>query len=359
MKTITSIAPARTCLFGDHQDYLGLPVIACAIDRHIKLIARKNSQNVFRINMIDIQEMRIIDINDTFPNLKPRDYFASSLRVLRRHGCIPHSGYDIDITGNIPINAGISSSSALLLGWINFLISAFGVEGDVTPDRIAEFGYLSEIKEHGEPGGMMDHYSIGVGNIVYIDTTEPFSCSVIGTEMDGLIIGVSGVPKETVGVLKDVKTNALKAIELVKKRFPDFNLKKETPKDLDKYMDTISDGLKPYFEAAIKNHYYTKEAVKEFEKSPLDLKEIGELMNGHHAVLRDLLNITVPRIDDMIDAALSNGAYGAKIVGSGGGGCIVAITPPDKEDAVVKAILNAGAVEAYKVAVDPGARISN
>ena len=32
-------APARICLFGDHQDYLGLPVIACSIARFINLKA--------------------------------------------------------------------------------------------------------------------------------------------------------------------------------------------------------------------------------------------------------------------------------------------------------------------------------
>ena len=82
-------------------------------------------------------------------------------------------------------------------------------------------------------------------------------------------------------------------------------------------------------------------------------------MNQHHAVLRDLLKITVPRIDAMIDAALKAGAYGAKIVGSGGGGSIVVMAEPGQESKVVKAILAAGAVDAYAVTVDPGARILN
>jgi len=115
--------------------------------------------------------------------------------------------------------------------------------------------------------------------------------------------------------------------------------------------------LIPYFEAAIKNHQYTILALKEFQKSSLDLKKIGELMNGHHAVLRDLLKITVPKIDAMIKAALNSGAYGAKIVGSGGGGCIVVIAEPEKQEQVVQSILEAGAKEAYVVGVDPGARI--
>ena len=357
MKEIISLAPGRTCLFGDHQDYLGLPVIACAISRNIKLTAVENNTGVFKLNMIDIDQVRIIDINQIFTELEPRDYFASSLRVLRRYGCIPSVGYDITVSGNIPINSGTSSSSALLLAWINFLVTAYGVNEEVTPEFISKIGYLSEVVEHGEPGGMMDHYSIGVGKIVHIDTRDPFSCTVIGTELDGLITGVSGVPKETIGLIGDLKGNALMAIGTIKEHFPDFDLNNTEIEDLDKYLNYLPDRLIPFFEAAIKNHHYTKMALIEFQKPTLDLKKIGALMNDHHAVLRDLLKITVPRIDDMINAALKAGAYGAKIVGSGGGGSIVVMAEPGNEAPIVEALLAAGAVGAYPVSVDPGSRI--
>lgn len=357
MKKITSLAPGRTCLFGDHQDYLGLPVIACAIDRNIKLTAEQNETRAFVLNMIDIGEVRIIDIDATFDKLKPRDYFASSLRVLRRYGCVPNIGYTITITGDIPINSGTSSSSALLMAWIRFLITAFGVDHEVTPEFISKIGYESEVLEHGEPGGMMDHFSIGAGNIVYINTKDPFSYKIIGTELKGLITGVSGVPKETIGLLGEVKGNALMSIGIVKQNFPDFDLHSSKIEDIDRYRNCLPDRLIPFFEAALKNYHYTKEALKEFEKPVLDLKKIGELMNQHHEVLRDLLKITVPRIDDMINAALRAGAYGAKIVGSGGGGSIVVIADPKKEDSVIEAILKAGAQEAYAVSVDPGVRV--
>uniref|UniRef100_UPI002BE91BF8 galactokinase n=1 Tax=Flavobacterium sp. TaxID=239 RepID=UPI002BE91BF8 len=248
------------------------------------------------------------------------------------------------------------SSSALLLAWINFLIEAFGVNDQVTPEFIAQMGYTSEVLEHGEPGGMMDHYSIGIGNIVHIDTKTPFSCTIIGTELKGLITGVSGVPKETIGVLGDLKGNALLAIDIIKQNFADFDLNKTEITDLKKYCNYLPDRLIPFFEGAIKNHHYTKLALKEFQKPTLDLKKIGELMNAHHAVLRDLLKITVPRIDAMINAALKAGAYGAKIVGSGGGGSIVVLAEPGNEAPIVDAILAAGAIQAYTVTVDPGVR---
>ncbi len=357
LKTITSVAPGRTCLFGDHQDYLGLPVIACAIDRNITLTAKPNKNGVFKIDMKDVSEERIIDITEEFSKLAPRDYFASSLKVLKEYNCVPDIGYDISITGNIPINSGTSSSSALLMAWINFLIEAYGIDHKVTPELIAKIGHRAEVTEHGEPGGMMDHYSIGIGKIVHIDTVEPFPCTVIGRKLEGLITGVSGIPKETIGLLGSVKGKSLKAIDLVKNSFQEFSLHDLRPVDIEKYSFLLPTDLKPYFQAAIQNHYYTLEALKEFKKSELNLKKIGSLMNAHHAVLRDLLHITVPKIDRMIDAAIAAGAYGAKIVGSGGGGSIVVIAEPGKEKPIIEALLASGAKEAYSVSVDNGIRI--
>ena len=105
------------------------------------------------------------------------------------------------------------------------------------------------------------------------------------------------------------------------------------------------------------NYDITQKAYAEFKKPQLDLKKIGELMNQHHDILKNVLKITVPRIDRMIEGALNAGAWGAKIVGSGGGGSIVALAPKSKEQQVIEGILNAGGINAYQVSVDPGARI--
>jgi len=54
----------------------------------------------------------------------------------------------------------------------------------------------------------------------------------------------------------------------------------------------------------------------------------------------------------MINAALNAGAYGAKINGSGGGGCMFAYAPSNPEE-VKEAIIKAGG-QAYIVTVDVG-----
>tara|TARA_R110002050_G_scaffold60527_2_gene134213 strand:- start:233 stop:1333 length:1101 start_codon:yes stop_codon:yes gene_type:complete len=357
MRKIISLAPGRTCLFGDHQDYLGLPVIACAISRNIKLTATENGLRVFNINAPDINEKRIISIDDEVVSIEKEDHLLYALRVLKRYGCVPNKGYDIEIVGTLPINAGTSSSSAVVVSWVNFLIEAFGVNEEVTPEFISQMSYESEVLEQGAPGGKMDQYSIGLGNIVYIETGDDFSYKVINTPLQGLIIGESGIPKETVGLLGELRGKSWEAILSVKKNIKDFDIKNAKRKDLKKYLNYVPDDLQPYLYAAIINHDITQKALVEFMKKQPDFEIIGGLMNEHHKILKDVLKITVPRIDNMIEGAIDAGAYGAKIVGSGGGGSIVVLAPKGKEKQVIEGIKNAGAIDAYQVDVDPGARI--
>src|SRR5210317_1071291 len=106
-KEIRINVPGRICLFGDHQDYLGLPVIACAIDRNLKLIAKENNENHFLISMPDIQEELRIYLSDDLNHLDSNDLLRSAIKVLRRKGLNIDRGYHIIIESNIPINAGI------------------------------------------------------------------------------------------------------------------------------------------------------------------------------------------------------------------------------------------------------------
>tara|TARA_R110002033_G_scaffold160593_1_gene196972 strand:+ start:2307 stop:3407 length:1101 start_codon:yes stop_codon:yes gene_type:complete len=357
MKKIISIAPGRTCLFGDHQDYLGLPIIACAISRNIKLTAIENGLRIFNINKPDINVKRVINIDDEICHIEKEDHLLYALRVLKRHGCIPNKGYDIKFQGNLPINAGTSSSSAVVVSWVNFLIEAFGVNAKVTPEFISQMAYEAEVLEQGAPGGKMDQYSIGLGNIVYLETGDDFSYEIINTPLEGLIIGESGIPKETVGLLSELREKTWLAISRVKNEVSGFDIKDAKKEDLEKYLSYVPDSLKNYFHAAIVNHHITKRAFEEFKKESPDFIKIGALMSDHHNVLKNLLKITVPRIDDMIEAALHTGALGAKIVGSGGGGSIVVLSPKGKEQYIINAIKNAGAKDAFQVSVDPGARI--
>ena len=131
-------APARICFFGDHQDYLELPVIAGTINRYIKIEGEPVNNNNLFIQLLDINSVKVIDLNKKYKNIKSGDYFLSSLEVLKRAGFSFNQGYKIKIYGDIPINAGISSSSALVVAWIRFLLETQDQKKDVNDERIGK-----------------------------------------------------------------------------------------------------------------------------------------------------------------------------------------------------------------------------
>lgn len=352
---ITSCAPGRICLFGDHQDYLGLPIIACAVDRSISLIAIPNSTKTLDIHFKDLGKERSIPLSETYTPEDHEDFLVSALRVAQRYGFVPATGYHIEITGTIPMNAGLSSSSALVVAWCQFLGQTMGKEQMASPELVAQMSYEAEVAELGNPGGKMDQYSIGLGNIIYLETGAQTYFETIGHQLEGLVVGESGIAKDTLGLLADRKTLAIASIKFLQEQEPGFEVSQVDSSSYKSYEDRLLQEYKPYFYAAVHNHLITQQAVSEFKKSPMDLNQIGHLMSQHHTILKDILQITVPRIDAMVDAALEAGALGAKIVGSGGGGCIVALAPGN-EAKVTQALMRAGAANAYPVSIAPGAR---
>ena len=352
---IVSRAPARVCLFGDHQDYLGLPIIACAIDRYIDLTATPNNKKVFNIRMPDIKAVRKLPIDDPLDDLLPGDFLRTALKVCRRYGCKPTSGFDVFISGNVPVNAGLSSSTALTISWIQFLIRAFGAAQALSPLFLAQLAYETEVLEQGASGGKMDQYSIGFGQLIYLapenDYMESFELSP-----GPLVVGVSGIAKDTEGLLAHLKNGALTAVEQVRHHIPDFQLSQAGTDSLDTLLPMVATAYQDYLRAAVGNHEITQAARKILQQHTPDLDKLAVLMNRHHALLRDYLKITVPRIDAMVTAALSAGANAAKIVGSGGGGCVVAMTDAHCEARVIAAIKAAGAVDAFSVLPAAGAQ---
>ena len=349
-KEVTITAPGRICLFGDHQDYLGLPIIACAINRYLKIKATSNKSEQFHLEMPDMKMSRSFHIHERFDTLEKSDHIAAVFRVVKRYGCIPNKGYDITMIGDIPINAGLSSSSAVVVALTRFLLETFGCNQDTTDDLVARIAYEAEVIEHNSPGGRMDQYTIALGDIIFLETDDTANYKKIGNQLDGLVIGESGIPKNTVGLLGDLKEKALGAIKIVKQQASDFDLHSATIVEFEKYKSFLPEELTPFFYAAIKNHLITQEAYLSLQQTTINYQKIGELMNEHHTVLKDVLKITTPKIDTMIDAAIQAGAYGAKIVGSGGGGSICALAPKEKQQAVVDSISAVGNV-AYAVKV--------
>lgn len=344
-------ASGRICLFGEHQDYLGLPIIACAINRFIEIKAVSNDDQMFHLSMPDIGESRSFSIHERFDTLNEGDHLGATIRVVKQYDCVPKRGYSVLLSGTIPVNAGLSSSSAVVVAWVRFLLHTFGSSHQITPELIAEIAYRAEVLEFNAAGGKMDPYSIAMGGMILLETHQISRLTEIGSLRDCLIVGESGISKNTNKVLEDVKASTLRAVTMLQKYVPAFVLETATFKDVRELISFLPSNLQPFFYAAVKNHEITQKAVEALNKKPFNYQQIGNLMNEHHQVLKDSLKITTPKIDAMIDAAIKAGALGAKIVGSGAGGSICALALKETQQEVIQALIHAGAKDAYSVSI--------
>jgi mevalonate kinase len=81
-----------------------------------------------------------------------------------------------------------------------------------------------------------------------------------------------------------------------------------------------------------------------------DPARLGELMNMNHALL-EVLGVGHPQLSRLVLAARGAGAYGAKLTGAGGGGCMIAICPKHTKGRVVGAIESCEA-RAFSTSID-------
>jgi mevalonate kinase len=106
------------------------------------------------------------------------------------------------------------------------------------------------------------------------------------------------------------------------------HLREKYPKIIDHIFDVIGD--------------ISERSKIILEEDNLNENELGDLMNLNNGLL-EALGVSSFSLSNLINAALLAGAFGAKIIGAGGGGCIFALSS-GKEKEVSTAIKMAGGV---------------
>jgi galactokinase len=352
---LTISTPGRVCLFGEHQDYLLLPVIPCAISLRIRLSGRRRSDSRVDLNLPDIGAREIFRLDDARTYLRERDYYRSVVNVLRRHGVSIAGGFDCTVRSTIPVNAGTSSSSALVVSWAHFLARMSEQELSPSAAELGRWAYEAEVLEFGEPGGMMDQYSTAYGGIVAIDFFPDVRVERLDAALGTIVLGDSREPKETKLILSRVKDRVLAIARRLTAEDPHFSLATASLNDPAAAGDRLSPEERSLLAGTLRNRDITAEARELLRRVPLDHRRLGALLTEHQRVLRDSLHISTPKIDRMLDAALAAGAYGGKINGSGGGGCMFAYAP-EAPERIAEAIERAGGT-AYIVRADAGTRV--
>jgi len=348
-------APGRLCLFGEHQDYLGLPVVALAISLRVAIDGRRRRDGLVRVDLPDVSSSIEFRIDEPLRDGGAADFFRAGANVLRREGLSFSTGFDCSVRGGIPPRAGTASSSAMVVGWIVFLARMSDGARELSAAEAARLAYAAEVLELSGAGGMMDQFAAAYGGASAI-SFDPAPCALpLEAPRGAFVLGDSREPKDTQAVLSRVKDAIIDVSRRLAARHTGFSLREAPLEGLGRYAGELSRAELDLLGAVLANRDVTRRGIGLFRGGRPDDRAFGTLLDEQQILLREVLGVSTPKIDRMLDAALRAGALGGKINGSGGGGCMFAYAP-DRSREVAEAIERAGGT-AYVVRADGGVRI--
>ncbi|UCG89668.1 MAG: hypothetical protein JSU57_04115 [Candidatus Heimdallarchaeota archaeon] len=321
-------SPGRICLFGEHQDYLGLPIIPMAINKRLKLhyqLSKRPTNVKFHSNQIKHSEELVLTQSPQITG-SPYDYLkAAFLYFWEELNLFLPSRLLID--SNIPIRAGMSSSAALLTT-IVFLISNIILKYNSNAEAIAEIAYFCEHDILGISCGRMDQYACSLGGIFHMTAQEKPHITFLHTLRKAyFIIGNSGIERNADIPLKKVQQDIFKA------------LKNSNNPKLDELTEVdIKSAKLPRLQqkrllGIIGIRDNTQAAFEGLRRTNVDLNYIGRLLTNQQFHLRENYQVSHPKLDAMCKTAADNGALGTKLTGAGFGGCMFALAA-EKENAI-------------------------
>jgi galactokinase len=348
-------APGRVCLFGEHSDYFSLDVIPAALDMSIIISAEPREDLLIEVNYPDLGTSDGFSIEKSIIYRDKRDYIRSVFNVLSRVGMRPEHGWNLTVTGTIPIASGLSSSSALAVAGVLAVGHMSGAK--ITTRNLAYYAFDAEVTEFGESGGMMDHFASAFGGLIHVEFTKAMKVTRLPAVPEGIVIGDSlEKKKDTVGDLRYIRETVERAYSEFAKKIPSFSQRHtEINRVLELSEKATSDSRRMAL-TTMMNRDLTRRAFEILKRKHPNPAELGEMFNEHHRYLRDGLKRSTKKIEKLIQASKDAGALGCKMNGSGGGGTMMAYAP-EREIEVANAIKKAGG-KPYIVKVGDGATLT-
>lgn len=347
-------APGRVNLIGEHVDYAGLPVFPMAIQRDVAILfgARQHATALFA-NCAATFPARSFDLRTPIEPYLPGDWGnyvkAAAQGLTNRYGLL--SGIDAAVCSSVPVAAGLSSSSALVIA----AALAFLRASDIKP-QVQELMDLLALAERyvGTEGGGMDQAIALGGRRGFAFRIDFHPVRLIPVDVPGdwrFIVADSLLPAAKSGAALEAynrrRAECHAALTAVAKRLrPSERLASyaelltcaDTVRLLEEGRLVLAGTLLARFRHVVSEGARVLEAQAAMASG--DLATFGRLMNASHRSLRDDYEVSCRELDQLVEIARGAGAAGARLTGAGFGGCIVALATADRVDAVLRALLD-------------------
>jgi mevalonate kinase len=275
----------KVILFGEHFVVHGVPGVVSAIDSSTDAEVKKIAKG---INVKDDRKTA-----KGYSEEKRLQQLESIERMLKAMNLDPKTPLDIWIGGSLPGFSGLGASAASSVAIARAISEELGL--GLSNEKINSIAYEGEKAYAGNPSGI-DNTAATYGGLMWFKKNPAGGQDLVEKihvkRPIEIVIGSTG---------KVANTKAM--VEGVAER------KKKDPKKYD-----------PLFKQAENIAVAGRKALEAG-----DLKKVGELMNESHRILQEI-GVSSKELDLLVDIARKQGAFGAKLTGGGGGGCMVALT---------------------------------
>jgi galactokinase len=333
-------APGRINIIGEHTDYNHGFVLPATIDRSIRLAIRKNNLGILRAYSREFPGLKLsrYPIKSISKNDGWVKYLKAILLILQEEiGFQKYSGLDVYITSDIPIGAGLSSSAALEVAFLFALDDMYNLQ--IKPIHMAAIAQKAENDYVGVQCGIMDQFVSIMGkenHAIFLDIQKmnyqyiplylnDFVFILIDTtishDLDNSEYNTRRLECETgLKIIQACSNSKLKSLREVQL------------KDVQRCRDKLPVNIYKRLVYVIEENLRVKRMVKALRKQSFN--QVGQLLYASHNGLKYLFEVSCPELDLIVDyLGASNGVIGARMMGGGFGGCVLALI---KKDSVKK-----------------------
>ncbi len=322
-------APGRINLIGEHTDYNGGFVFPCALNIGTYLIIRKTNDHIIKFATTNFDfsiNIPIKEINKK-QDKKWVNYPLGIIAQFIKKG-VSITGIELLYSGNIPNEAGLSSSASIELVTSIALNQLFGSNFNML--ELIKLSKKAENEFVGVNCGIMDQFAVGMGEK---DFGIFLNCNTLEYELVPVDLSeykfVIANTNKTRG-LADSKYNervfeCKKAVNYLSKVHFIHNLCELEYSKFNEIKDVIPDELiKKRARHVISENQRVIEAVEAIKNG--ELIHFGKLMNASHNSLRDDYEVTGIELDTLVEEARKiDGVIGSRMTGAGFGGCTLSL----------------------------------
>jgi galactokinase len=334
-------APGRVNLIGEHTDYNEGFVLPAAIDRSIDFAGRMRADRVVQVHSLDFDASVEFNLDDIQKDSKNTwsNYVRGVSKYLEEDG-YRLSGADMVFGGDVPREAGLSSSAAVEVGTAAFWKALLRLELD--PVYLVKLARKAENQFVGVPCGIMDQFISALGrehHALFLDCRDLSYRHVPLRDDVKIVVCNSGVKRALAQSEYEVRLKQCRqaVAQIASTGRAVQSLRDVTPADLESARSALSDILYRRARHVVSENHRVLEAVKVLGAG--DLERFGELMNASHESLRDDYEVSSKELDVLVEVARKQpGVLGARMTGAGFGGCTVNLVRQEAAEDFAEAV---------------------